>query len=344
MAKVIFYCRDKTNSIESLEYYRQDIEALRDLGHQVTICTRYSQIPLKFDVLFIWWWTYALWPVLLAKVVRSKSIVTGTFNFRHKGVKSALDYFNRPFWQRALIRSAIVNADLNMMVSKVECNECASYFQKARLMHYPHSVGSEYHIQPPVNRTNRLLNIAWSGRLNLQRKGVFDLVAAVGLLVKRGVDVKLTLAGKRGDGYDYLRTLIHDSGAESAISLVGEVTKEHKIELLGTHGIYVQPSYYEGFGLATAEAMACAACVITCDVGEVRHVVGDCAVYVPSGDVKALADAIQKAVENDAYRTDFQRRAQARMATHYSYAVKLDSLRQALLSLGIRSPGAAERI
>ena len=45
-----------------------------------------------------------------------------------------------------------------------------------------------------------------------------------------------------------------------------------KIELFQSSLLYVQPSYFEGFGLAIAEALASGCAVIACDVGEVKNV------------------------------------------------------------------------
>ena len=57
--------------------------------------------------------------------------------------------------------------------------------------------------------------------------------------------------------------------------------------------LYVQPSYFEGFGLATAEALASGCAVIACDVGEVKNVLGSGAKYVETGN-KKLAKMIEK--------------------------------------------------
>ena len=80
--KIAFYCNDTLENIRSMEYYNQDIQVLIDSGHDVKIYNRYSDIPLNFDVIFIWWWTYALYPVLLAKLLGRKSVITGVFNYR----------------------------------------------------------------------------------------------------------------------------------------------------------------------------------------------------------------------------------------------------------------------
>ena len=67
--KIIFYCNDSIENIKSMEYYNQDIKALENLGHEVIICNSYFKIPMNFDLIFIWWWTYALLPILFAKIL-----------------------------------------------------------------------------------------------------------------------------------------------------------------------------------------------------------------------------------------------------------------------------------
>ena len=52
MAKIVFYCNDNLENIQSMEYYRQDIEALRALGHEVAVCNRYRDIPWRFVLAF----------------------------------------------------------------------------------------------------------------------------------------------------------------------------------------------------------------------------------------------------------------------------------------------------
>jgi glycosyltransferase involved in cell wall biosynthesis len=188
-----------------------------------------------------------------------------------------------------------------------------------------------------------MLNICWSGRGNLRRKGVFDILDAVRILVQRGLDARITLAGKAGDGFDELASGVRDRGLAQQVVLAGEITKVEKLHLLADCAIYVQPSYYEGFGLATAEAMASGACVITCDVGEVRHVVGDAALYVQPGNAEQLADAMQRAITDVKLRQRLETLARERITQLFSFEAKVANLRRALENIGIASSNHAAR-
>lgn len=331
MAKVVFYCRDSLDNIHSMEYYRQDIEAIRALGHEVVVCNRYRDIPLRFDVMYVWWWTYALAPVMLARLLGRPSLVTGVYNFRFENKSHGADYFARPWYQRLLIRLATKLTNANLFVSEREFNEVPRYFKLKRCYYFPCAVGEEYFAaSQSLEPRSGLLNIAWSGTENLKRKGVWDILDAMRLLKERGVAVSLTLAGKRGDAYPELQQRIAELGLEGCVQAVGEVTPEEKLSLFGRAKLYLQPSYFEGFGLATAEAMAAGCCVITCDVGEVRNVVGDCGLYIQPGQPIELAYAVQSLLVDQEAVDKINRKATQRMKELFSFSRKTATLRTAL--------------
>ena len=70
----------------------------------------------------------------------------------------------------------------------------------------------------------------------------------------------------------------------------------------------VFPSLYEGFGLPPLEAMACGVPVITSDRGSLPEVVGDAALKVNPEDPAALADAMQRVLEDPGLRQSMRAR------------------------------------
>ena len=336
MAKVVFYCNDTKANIQAFEYYQQDIEALTSLGHDVVVCNRYRDLPLHFDVMFVWWWTYALVPVLWAMLHNKPSLITGTFNFRFPDTYKGIDYGRRPFWQRALISAATQLCSLNLFVDQREVESCAAHFGLNNARHYPHVLHADYLRGPSSTRELCVFNLAWRGKHNLIRKGVPDLLKAVALLKEQGLLVRVKLAGLEGDGTGFLNETIASLGIASQVECLGSVNRAHKIDLLRSCEIYVQPSYYEGFGLGTAEAMGSGACIITCDVGAVRSVVGDCGAYVPSASPDKLADAIRNLMEDAAERRRLQSAALARARGEFSFQSKLERLRGYLAELSIK--------
>ena len=335
MSKIVFYCHDEKSNIERFEYYKQDIDSLRALGHQVIICTKYSEIPFFFDAMFIWWWTYALYPVLLSRILNKPCIITGTFNFRFPEGFEGKDYFRRPHWQRIFIKMATCLCNLNLFVNQLELNECSKHFKLSNAHYYPHIVQDDYLKGPSTQRKKSLFTLTWSGKKNLVRKGIPELLYAVKLLKDEGIEVHLNLAGMEGDGVDYLLNMIDQLKINNEVSYLGMISREDKINLLRVCEIYVQPSHYEGFGLAIAEAMGCGACVIICDVGAVRQVVGECGFYVSPGSSEELAKAIKQVLFDDELRHKFQRNACQRINDCFKVERKKENLKNYLAKIGI---------
>jgi glycosyltransferase involved in cell wall biosynthesis len=336
MATIVFYAHASVAELKEFEYYNQDIVALRALGHEVVICTKYAEIPARFDAMFLWWWTYALVPVLLCRILNRPCIITGTFDFRFPEDFQGRDYFRRPYWQRFLIKSAAKHCSLNLFVNHLEMEQCSRHFGLNNAGYLPHCLHDDYLKGPSAKRRSALFNLAWSGKQNLIRKGIPELLDAVRLLRDRGEDVQVYLAGLEGDGKADLLETIRRLGIENEVHYLGSVTREEKIRLLRENEIYVQPSHYEGFGVAILESMGCGACVIVRDVGAVREVVGDCGLYLRSSSPEELADAIEKVLQDSVLRKRLQNSATERAKSLFTFDKKVERLGTLLQGLGIR--------
>ncbi|HPF69253.1 MAG TPA: glycosyltransferase [Candidatus Krumholzibacteria bacterium] len=336
MARIVFYCHAKRALLDSVEFYRQDIAALRELGHDVVVCTRWREIPWRFDALYVWWWTHALPPVLLARLLGRPAIVTGVMNFRFPETFAARDYLHRPWYHKVPIFLAARAATVNLFISRFERDPCAKHFglRDARYCHL--TLEDDYLQGPSAERETAILNIAWSGRQNLVRKGVPELLEAVRILRDEGRrDVRLYLAGHRGDGFEGLEARIAELGLGEQVRLLGELSREQKLAYQRRCEIYAQPSHFEGFGLAMAEAMGSGACVVTCDVGAVREVVGDAGLYVAPGSPQDLAAGLRRALDDREGRLRLQHEAVARVRRMFGRGKKLEFLRDLLASLGV---------
>jgi glycosyltransferase involved in cell wall biosynthesis len=186
-----------------------------------------------------------------------------------------------------------------------------------------------------MDKKKLLFNVAWSGKENLLRKGIPELLQAVRHLKDQKFNAQLIMAGEPGDGLELIFQMIKDLQLEEDVKYLGKLSRADKINLLRTCEVYVQPSHYEGFGVAIAEAMACGACIITCDVGGVRDVVGDCGIYVSPNSPKELAEAIRLALCDDELRGQLQNSAHRRIRDHFTSKRKIDILKEYLLEIGI---------
>lgn len=314
MKKVLFFCYTNKNDIEIFEYYNQDIVALKQLGYEVDLATNYFEFILKIykaDFVFIWWWTYAFFPVFMGKILNKPSVITGTFNFKFdvKETKSGSDYFDRPYYQRLLIKYSVKNTNLNLFVNEREKELCSDFFNLSNAEYFPHIISLNYFNEPSEDRQEYILNISWSGRQNLRRKGIFNLVKSFHEVSLSNPNLKLILAGQKGDGYTELEDLVRSLNLQDKIILRGGVTLDEKIELIKNALLYVQPSLYEGFGVAIGEAMASGNCVISCAVGGVPSVLGRAGIYVNPNDIEDLTEKILYILGSSNERKKFEKLA-----------------------------------
>jgi len=91
----------------------------------------------------------------------------------------------------------------------------------------------------------------------LKRKSVYETLGALKILIDRGiVNFTWVIAGGDSDGREELEEKITNLGLDSYVTLLFDISNERKIRLYENSDLYVQPSYYEGFGNAVLEAMS----------------------------------------------------------------------------------------
>ena len=119
------------------------------------------------------------------------------------------------------------------------------------------------------------------------RKNLSGLVLAHAMLRARApATPPLVIVGRKGWG----RQLPRKTDAVERLELVGD----DDLPSLYSHcASFVLPSLYEGFGMPLLEAMACGAPSIASDIPALKEVGGDACLYVPVGNARALADAIE---------------------------------------------------
>jgi glycosyltransferase involved in cell wall biosynthesis len=149
-----------------------------------------------------------------------------------------------------------------------------------------------------------LLNV---GRIDSQ-KGQDLLLEAFGTIAHRKRDVRLALVGGVGRSSaseearryeDRLRGLSLTAGLDGKVVFLG--WREDVPRLLAAADIYVHPSRWEGWPVAVVEAMAAGLPVVSSDCwGRPEGFVdGEHGWIVPTGDVRALEDALELALATD---------------------------------------------
>ena len=155
--------------------------------------------------------------------------------------------------------------------------------------------------QPSAKTVTTLMCVA---SLN-DRKGQEVLLQAASLLP----DTEVWLVGEGPKRTD-LERLVKELHLGERVRFLGN--RRDIPDLLHAADIYVQPSHWEGFGIATVEAMAAGLPVVASNVAGLREVVGDAGLLFAPGSVSDLKECIARLVSKPDLRQEVASRASLR--------------------------------
>jgi len=152
------------------------------------------------------------------------------------------------------------------------------------------------------------------------RKGHATLMQALAVLGDR--KWRLTCVGsldRDPETTAKIRALVAASGLEDRVEFAGELDELALAVHYDQSDLFVLPTFYEGYGMAVAEALARGLPVIATPTGAIPDLVSDGAgVLVRPGDSKALAAELRDVFDHPDWRqrlTDGARRARHRLPT-----------------------------
>jgi colanic acid/amylovoran biosynthesis glycosyltransferase len=144
---------------------------------------------------------------------------------------------------------------------------------------------------PPPASSDQLVCV---GRL-CEQKGQLLLVEAVAAARRRGVGVRLLLAGD-GEMRPEVEQAVERHGLADRVTITGWVSADEVREALDGSRALILPSFGEGLPVAIMEAMARHRPVITTYIAGIPELVrdGDDGLLVPAGDLDRLTGAIER--------------------------------------------------
>ncbi|CAN5737748.1 colanic acid biosynthesis glycosyltransferase WcaL [soil metagenome] len=161
------------------------------------------------------------------------------------------------------------------------------------------------------------LRLVTVGRLD-PLKGHGDLISALALLRRGGVDARLTIVGG-GEHHGAFLARAHLLGQGDHVDLVGSLPPSGVTGALEEADVFVSASLSEGISNATLEAAAVGLPVVVTDVGGMGEVVDDevNGLLVPPGDPGALAGALAGLADDATRRVELGRAGRARVAADF---------------------------
>lgn len=197
------------------------------------------------------------------------------------------------------------------------CQLDVAFVVKRGLFAPSHAVAIENGIDPKFlsrpfasERENTLVFFgSWT-----QRKGIAHLAPVIGQVLSQLPGWRFRVIGASGS--EAAIRAAFESGLQSRIDVAPKLSVDEIFRQLGRAKILFFPSEYEGFGLATAEAMGCGCAAVVTPTGlggDLAH--GTDAWVCPFGDRRAMVDALLTLARDDARREALARAGRARVQT-----------------------------
>jgi D-inositol-3-phosphate glycosyltransferase len=179
---------------------------------------------------------------------------------------------------------------------------------------------------------NMLLQI---GRM-VPRKGVDNVVKAVGKLKAKGKKVKLIIVGGETDQPDMsdnselgrLRNIAETCDVLDDVLFAGRKGRDQLKYYYSAADLFITTPWYEPFGITPLEAMACGTPVIGADVGGIKYSVvdGETGALVPPDNPEALADKVSELLEDRDGLKQLGQNAIRRVRQHFTWKSVADNV------------------
>ena len=325
IAHAIFNCRIADPSLlDTIEFYAEDLRLLREIAGEVTTCTTPAELARASPGLLWTWWHAPSVPALaLWRARRLPAIATGAVDLSNT-VETPL----RHAVKRPLTLAGAELAHLNIAISDYEAADLRALAGGATVRTLHPGVDCGYYTPGTLTSTPTVVTVAQVNPTSIHRKGLDRVVAAFANVRGTIPEARLAIVGPvDSGGNDWIRSLA--AREREGVDFVGRVSRDVKRDVLRSSWAYMQPSRYEGFGLAVAEAMACGATPVVSDAGSLPEVVGSVGRVVVDPNPGMLAAAVVDVLRRGG--RDEQRELAADSALRFASATRVARFRATLL-------------
>jgi len=277
----------------------------------------------KCDVVFGWFagW-HTAFPVHYSKKYNKPSvIVVGGYDAAYVPEINYGAFTN--IKEKIPAKYVLENADLLLPVSEFTKKEVLEKVNPKRIKVVYNGVDVE-RFKMEGNKEDDLIitvgGVSWS---NLKRKGIKIFVNTA----RSFPSIRFVVIGKFIDtSIEHLK-----KNASKNVEFTGFVSDDELVRWYQRAKVICQLSYYEAFGLAPAEGMACECIpVVTKDKTGMPEFVDNTGFYVPYGDEKATAEAIKKALDAP---EEMRKKARERIKNLFSVEKRERKLVEAIKSM-----------
>ncbi|MGR3173279.1 MAG: glycosyltransferase family 4 protein [Candidatus Scalindua sp.] len=194
----------------------------------------------------------------------------------------------------SMVRQALLQADMVVANSRFIKQEITEYFEidPGKVAMIYHGIDTEqFHPGNEQIKERLIVTVASINKetIKLKRLDLFVLAA------KAFPDCKFWVVGPCQDEHALTEL---QSVSPNNVRFTGPLYGQYLIRAYQRACVYVQISRREGFGMALAEAMACACVPVATPVAAIPEVVGDCGFMVKGDDLLSIVTGIRNALNS----------------------------------------------
>lgn len=231
-------------------------------------------------------------------------------------------------WEWKLLCRVVRKADLAVPIDQMSYDALtAAGFTNVQYLPNPVAQKVSDFVSQHSGETPRDERMVFYAGHCIKTKGIFELVQACSQIE----DIRLVLAGHiEEETKRQLEELAHH---EPWLVIKGKLPHEEILRLMLQCGVYVLPSYTEGFPNVILESMACSCAIVATTVGAIPEMIGEeggrhYGLLVPPQDIESLAAAIGKMLSDSDLRGECRCNACRRVNERYNMEVVWTQLTQ----------------
>ena len=230
-----------------------------------------------------------------------------------------LDFFPNNWFLRRFLRWVLGLPSVVVLLASAELRAYGAFAPAAHLVVVPNAIDVASPSGPKSPPTaHNPLHLAYIGRM-AREKGIFEVVAAVRLLLDEGARVVLSFAGSGRDEAE-LRADVRAARLDDVVKFHGPLFGEQKERLWQAAHVFAFPTYHqEGLPYALLEAMAAGAVPVISPVAAIPDVMQDGVhgIFVRSRDPAAVARAVARLLGDEAERIRMSDACRQRIVDNY---------------------------
>lgn len=250
-----------------------------------------------------------------AKSLNIKTIV----HFHFGRIPQLFEYQN---WEYRILCKVVKLADRAIVIDKRSYDTLVSAgFNNVDLLPNPLTSNVEKFISDNQGIVRIDNEVIFAGHV-IPTKGVFELIEAV----KNIEGIKLRIIGAVSEDMKKRLYSLAGNGSESWLSIEGEHSQEKIVKAMLSAGVFVLPTYTEGFPNVILESMACGCPIVTTSVGAIPEMLDiekgfSYGICVKPKDIDGLKNAIEKMLYDREYAINCGMNAQKRVVEQYSMPI-----------------------